>query len=164
MNKSIALKDGSFINLNNEDGQFVIDKDFSQYGETIKLLTMTMGDDFEFEAYPFKDDDNNNLNFSISTSDPLYDYIITILGEDESLKINDDLTEEEDQKYMEIKKRARDILFNFVNNLENVSSANKFDITIINIKEDERSKLDAETKEKIFKFFKAVRDEMLLGK
>lgn len=167
MNKRIPLKDESFINLSNDDGKFVIDKGYTENGETQKVLTMSMGNDFIFEAYSFEDDDDNSITFSIPKYDPIYEHLNTLLGQDENLMIYDDMDKDNKEKFMVILKDEEYIHIYFENNTEDSDISNKFIITILNIVTDGTSLLDQEgsnTKLRFFNFFKNVRDELLLNK
>ena len=102
MNKRIPLNDGSFINLNNDEGNFVIDKGFIAKGKPEKMLTMNMGSSIEFEAYAFDDDDEDRLDFAIPEYDPLYKHFCSLLGNNNELVINDESVTELGKKYMGI--------------------------------------------------------------
>ena len=164
MKKKKILDDGNIIKLNNDGRRVIIDKGYIQNGEPLKVLTMSMTDDFGFEAFIFSDEETDIVNFSIPQYDPLYNHLNTLLGANDDLIIDDDMTAEEKQKYMKIQKEKQDILVSFHNNLEETSKTNKFIITIINIMRDGRSKIDRDsldTKEKLVKFFRDVEKELL---
>ena len=138
-----------------------------QNGEPSKVLTMFMGDDFGFEAYTFSNEKTDSVDFLIPKYDPLYKHLNTLLGTNDDLLIDDDMTVEEQQKYMKIQRQEQDILINFNNSLKDDSITNKFIITIINIMRDGRSKIDRDgldTKERLVKFFRGVTKELLFDK
>ena len=167
MDKKIALKDGNIIKLNNDGRNMIINKGYLKNGEPEKILTMSMTDDFGFEAFTFSDEETNSVNYSIPQYDPLYKHLNTLLGANDDLIIDDDMTAEEKQKYMKIQRQKQDILVSFYNDLEDTSTTNKFIITIINIMRDGRSKIDRDdldTKERLVKFFRDVEQELLLEK
>ena len=167
MEKKKILDDGNIIKLNSDGRRVIIDKGYIQNGEPLKVLTMSMTDDFGFEAFTFSDEETNSVNFSIPQYDPLYKHLNVLLGTNSDLIIDDDMTAEEKQKYMKIQKREQDILVNFYNNSKNASITDKFIITIINIMSDGRSKIDRDgldTKERLVKFFRGVEKELLFDK
>ncbi len=167
MEKKKILDDGNIIKLNSDGRRVIIDKGYIQNGEPLKVLTMSMTDDFGFEAFTFSDEETNSVNFSIPQYDPLYKYLNALLDSNDDLVIDDDMTAEEKQKYMKIQKREQDILVNFYNNSKNASITDKFIITIINIMSDGRSKIDRDgldTKERLVKVFRGVEKELLFDK
>ena len=167
MDKKIALEDGNIIKSNNDGRNMIINKGYLKNGEPEKILTMSMTDDFGFEAFTFSDEETNSVNYSIPQYDPLYKHLNTLLGANDDLIIDDDMTAEEKQKYMKIQRQKQDILVSFYNDLEDTSTTNKFIITIINIMRDGRSKIDRDsldTKEKLVEFFRDFEKELLLDK
>ncbi|MBR6034165.1 MAG: hypothetical protein IKP28_05495 [Clostridia bacterium] len=167
MEKKKILDDGNIIKLNNDGRRVIIDKGYMQDGEPSKILTMSMTDDFGFEAFTFSDEETDSVNFSIPQYDPLYKHLNTLLDANGDLVIEDDMTAEKKQKYMKIQRQKQDILVSFYNGSKDASITNKFIITIINIMSDGRSKIDRDgldTKEKLVKFFRGVEKELLFDK
>ena len=167
MEKKKILDDGNIIKLNNDGRRVIIDKGYIQNGEPSKILTMSMTDDFGFEAFTFSDEETDSVNFSIPQYDPLYKHLNTLLDANDDLVIDDDMTAEEKQKYMKIQRQKQEILVNFYNGSKDDSLTNKFIITIINIVSDGRSKIDRDgldTKERLVKFFRGVEKELLFDK
>ena len=167
MEKKKILDDGNIIKLNNDGRRVIIDKGYIQNGEPLKVLTMSMTDDFGFEAYTFSNKETDGVNFSIPQYDPLYKHLNVLLGTNSDLIIDDDMTAEEKQKYMKIQKHEQDISVNFYNGSKDASITDKFIITIINIMSDGRSKIDRDgldTKERLVKFFRGVEKELLFDK
>ena len=167
MEKKKILEDGNIIKLNNDERRVIIDKGYIQNGEPLKVLTMSMTDDFRFEAFTFSDEETDSVNFSIPQYDPLYKHLNTLLDANDDLVIDDDMTAEEKQKYMKIQRQKQEILVNFYNGSKDDSLTNKFIITIINIVSDGRSKIDRDgldTKERLVKFFRGVEKELLFDK
>jgi len=167
MEKKKILDDGNIIKLNNDGRRVIIDKGYIQNGEPLKVLTMSMTDDFGFEAYTFLNEETDGVNFSIPQYDPLYKHLNALLGTNSDLIIDDDMTAEEKQKYMKIQKHEQDISVDFYNGSKDASITDKFIITIINIMSDGRSKIDRDgldTKERLVKFFRGVEKELLFDK
>ena len=167
MEKMKILDDGNIIKANNDERRVVIDKGYMQNGELSKVLTISMADDFGFEAFNFSDEETDSVHFSIPQYDPLYKHLNTLLGVNNDLIIDDDMTAEEQQKYMKIQRQKQDILVSFYNDSRNASITDKFIITIINIMRDGRSKIDQEgldTKERLVKFFRGIEKELLFDK
>lgn len=167
MEKMKILDDGNIIKANNYERRVVIDKGYMQNGELSKVLTISMTDDFGFEAFNFSDEETDSVNFSIPQYDPLYKHLNTLLGANNDLIIDDDMTDEEQQKYIKIKRQKQDILVSFYNDSKNALITDKFIITIINIMRDGRSKIDRDgldTKERLVKFFRGVEKELLFDK
>lgn len=167
MEKKKILEDGNIIKLNNDERRVIIDKGYIQNGEPLKVLTMSMTDDFRFEAFTFSDEETDSVNFSIPQYDPLYKHLNTLLNANDDLVIDDDMTAEEKQKYMKIQRQKQEILVNFYNGSKDASITDKFIITIINIMRDGRSKIDRDgldTKERLVKFFRGVKKDLLFDK
>ena len=167
MKKKKILDDGNIIKLNNDGRRVIIDKGYIQNGEPLKVLTMSMTDDFGFEAYTFLNEETDGVNFSIPQYDPLYKHLNVLLGTHSDLIIDDDMTAEEKQKYMKIQKHEQDISVDFYNGSKDASITDKFIITIINIMSDGRSKIDRDgldTKERLVKFFRGVKKDLLFDK
>ena len=167
MEKKKILEDGNIIKLNNDERRVIIDKGYIQNGEPLKVLTMSMTDDFRFEAFTFSDEETDSVNFSIPQYDPLYKHLNTLLNANDDLVIDDDMTAEEKQKYMKIQRQKQEILVNFYNGSKDASITDKFVITIINIMRDGRSKIDRDgldTKERLVKFFRGVKKDLLFDK
>ena len=167
MEKKKILEDGNIIKLNNDGRRVIIDKGYIKNGEPSKILTMSMTDDFGFEAYTFSNEETDSVDFLIPQNDPLYKHLNTLLDANDDLVIDDDMTAEEKQKYMKIQRQKQDILVSFYNDSKNASITDKFIVTIINIMRDGRSKIDRDnldTKERLVIFFIGVEKELLLGK
>ena len=164
MDKKISLEDGNIIKINNDGRSIIIDKGYLKNGEPSKVLTMSMTDDFGFEAFTFSDEETDSVDFSIPQYDPLYKHLNTLLDANNDLIIDDDMTAEEKQKYMKIQRKEEDILVNFYNGLKDASTTDKFIITIINVMSDGRSKIDREgldTKVRLVKFFRDTESKLL---
>lgn len=164
MSKEINLKDGNIIRLDDNESGIIIEKGYFKNGELSKILTMSMTNDFGFEAFIFLDEETDSVEFSIPQNDPLYKHLSTLLGQEDSLVIDDDMTTEEKQKYMEIKRQGQEILVGFCNRFKNASTTDKFIITIINIMEDGRSKIfgkGLDIKSRLVTFFYGARSELL---
>lgn len=145
----------------------IIDKGYIQNGEPLKVLTMSMTDDFGFEEYTFSKEETDGVNFSIPQYNLLYKHLNILLGTNSDLIIDDDMTAEEKQKYMKIQKHEQDISVDFYNGSKDASITDKFIITIINIMSDGKSKIDRDgldTKERLVKFFRGVEKELLFDK
>ena len=167
MEKKKILEDGNIIKLNNDGRIVIIDKGYIQNGEPLKVLKMSMTDDFGFEAFTFSDEETDSVSFSIPQYDPLYKHLNVLLGTHSDLIIDDDMTAEEKQKYMKIQKHEQDISVDFYNGSKDASITDKFIITIINIMRDGRSKIDRDgldTKERLVKFFRGVEKDLLFDK
>lgn len=113
MDRKKRLEDGNIIKLNNDGRSIMIDKGYIENGEPSKVLTMSMNDDFGFEAFTFSHEETDSVDFQIPVYDPLYKHLKSFLGTSDSLIIDDDMTVEEKQKYMKIQKREKDILVGF---------------------------------------------------
>ena len=165
MDKTVILEDGNIIKLNNEGRNIIIDKGYLNNGEPSKVLTMSMTDDFGFEAYVFSEEETDSVDFLIPQHDPLYKHFNTFLGSNNDLIIDDDMTAEEHGKYLKIQRQKQDILVSFYNGSKCASITDKFIITIINIMSDGRSIIDREgldTKKRLITFFRNVSEDLLL--
>ncbi len=140
----------------------IIEELFFENGELEKNYTLNRTQDYCFDAMTFADDDVNELSFEYDENHPLYLPLLHLLNNEEKLIIDDDYTREEYQKYLIICKDDNKIILSFINNSNRISiSIDKFNIVIINIIRDLRSKIDQknmDTKEKLTEFFREVNE------
>jgi len=138
---------------------------FDKNKEIVKTMDIAIEGcfDFTFHAMNFKEE-TNLLKFEIDRENPLYNPLIKLINND-SLLIDDDLTREDNKKFLLIKKDQDKIEINFNNSNEN--SSFMFDITIINITFDLRSKIDQQnldTKTRLLGFFNELDEVFGLDK
>ena len=113
--------------------------------------------DFTFNAMNFLEE-TNVLTFEIDNENPLYKPFIKLIN-NSFLLIDDDLTREPNKKFLMIERQLDKICIKF--NKSNEDNSFIFNITIINITFDLRSKIDQQnlnTKSKLLDFFKDLND------
>ena len=147
--------------------QLAINRDYTRIGEIIEVgdtdfmsYDLCQSDDYGFYAMGTNDFEGDTLTFSIDKNNPLYIPFLNLLNKDKSLIIDDDLTRELNQKYLEIVDEGDSISLSFINKDEKASCIDKFDVFIKNIAYDLRSKTDSQrldTKSRLIKFFNEVR-------
>ena len=68
-------------------------KSYINNGKVEKNITLSMWDDYGFRAWCSDDNDNiKSIEFVFKDDEPLYKHLVTLLGEDEILLIDDDET------------------------------------------------------------------------
>ena len=147
-----------------------IQKGYIKDGQVDKTITLSMWDDYGFRAWRKDDnDDIKSIDFEFEPNDPLYNYLLNILGEDEILLIDDDETALENKKIMSLYKNGSDIVISFKNELEDFGTpcmpCDKFYVFIKNIAKDYRSKIDCnnyDTKNRLYKFFQDIKSKYLV--
>lgn len=173
MERRIKLEDGNVVVFRNGEGAFVINKGYFENGEISKIITMSITDDIGFEGFICEGKNNrviqeeDKVDFYIPQFDPLYKYLKEMLNDKNSLIIEDDYTAENNKKYIEFDLLKNGINISFKNKLQENSDLDKFNIGIINIIYDGRSKIDQkglDTKDRLLKFFRSIEKEMLLKK
>ena len=87
MEKKIRLEDENIIRINNDGRSVIIDKGYIKNGEPSKILTMSMTDDFGFEAFDFSNEETDSVDFLIPRYDPLYKHLNNLLGTNDNLLI-----------------------------------------------------------------------------
>ncbi len=129
-----------------------------------KNYSLCRWDDYGFEAYIKDKMDHDKVSFSFDINHPLYIPFLHLLGKDEELLIDDDLTIGSYNKYMAIYKKDNDIVLDFISKPEEKDCFEKFHIFIKNIGPDGRSKIDSlnlDTKIRLHRFFKEAEEVLL---
>ena len=168
-NKKIKLDDYKSLSYSINSGYVQIHTitalDTKDNAYIIKLsrwddYTFTSWYDVSFEEY----EKLNKQTHKFEKEHPLYIPLLHLLNGEDELIIDDDETSEMNKKYMRIYYDKEDINIDFINNLEEDTSLEKFNVFIKNIGFDLRSKIDClekDTKERLFFFFKEVYARML---
>jgi len=108
--------------------------------------------DFIFHAMNFSEE-TNLLTFEIDRENPIYIPLVKLINNDKLL-IDDDLTRESNKKYLLIEKYEDKVYVKFNKSKDDESFI--FDISVINIVFDLRSKVDQQnldTKSRLLNFF-----------
>lgn len=126
----------------------------NEKNEVIKTMDFAIGGcfDFIFSAMNFSDD-SNILIFEVDQNNPIY-YPLLKLINNKILLIDDDLTREEYKKYLLIEQKNNNIYISF--NKNQTDNSFIFNVTVINIAFDLRSKIDQQsldTKIRLKSFF-----------
>lgn len=157
MQKIIELDSENKIRIIYEGDIFLIQKGSIDANGNVKTIEFTKQSDYNFNGFTFLDD--NKIEFEFEKNDPLYNHLNKLLREDNQLIIDDDLTREENKKIMTIYKQEDKIVISIENNLDKASFLDKFNICIINVAYDQRSKIDQQnldTKERLNEFFNDI--------
>lgn len=157
MQKIIELEDSSKIKIICEGDIILVQKGFIDDDGNIKTISFSKRGDYLFEGYSLNDD--NKLDFEFDQNDPLYNHLNKLLKGDNQLIIDDDLTRELNKKIMTIYKKQDKIIVSIENNLNNPNFIEKFNICVINVAYDLRSKIDRQsidTKERLNEFFDSI--------
>lgn len=127
------------------------------------IIRFSRWDDYSFSIWneeTYEEYKNASVkSYEIDTNHPLYIPLLHLLNKDMELIIDDDETKEINQKYLRIYRSERKIVIEFVNNLIDIDSTDRFNVFIKNIGFDIRSKIDAfekDTKERLYIFFNTV--------
>ena len=155
MQKEIQLSDGKLLIQIDYDSHvpFISIKRYYIKNKVLqKVITLSMWDDFEFDAYTKENIDY--LNFEFQSSDLLYSHLDTLLGTDKSIVI-DDNTLEKLKKFMIIERVENNIIIHFIGNKDSELIKQRFSVFIKNIGQDARSKLqDLKLKIRLIDFFR----------
>lgn len=155
MRKEIPLSSGIII-IDIDDSDFVtfmtIKKVYKSKNNIEKIITFSIWDDILFDAYSKVDLDN--IDFEFNVEDPLYLCLNKLLNGKDEIKIYDDHTINNFDKYLCINKKSDSIVISFKCNKHYEFLKDKFSIFIKNIGPDARSKIhDDEFKFRIVDFF-----------
>lgn len=168
MRKKIELESGNIIIFDISAaycGNFYqLNKAYFKNGELEKTFTLSMWDDYGFNAFIVDDEEDkksNFVSFDIPFDDPLYFCFHRFLNEKDKIVVDTDDIEEENLKTMTIqRKKNLDIEIIFENRLKNDDfSIEKFHVFIKNVMHDIRSKIDCnryDTKYRLHAFFQDV--------
>ena len=164
MLKRIDLRDGSKYNFLYEWFLTSLTKYCCKNGELEKTITFQFEFDFLIDAFIVAEEFENcdTVNFTFEQDDPLYNSLNNLLGDDEICLIDDDLTREEKMKFIKIARNNNNIIVTIENRLKQNSIIDKFNVCVINMAYDERSKIDQhgyDTKERIKTFLSDITDE-----
>lgn len=164
MLKRIDLRDGSKYNFLCEGFLTSLTKYCCKNGELEKTITFQFESDFLIDAFIVAEEVENcdTVNFTFEQDDPLYNSLNNLLGDDEICLIDDDLTREEKMKFIKIARNNNNIIVTIENRLKQNSIIDKFNVCVINMAYDERSKIDQhgyDTKTRIKTFLSDITDE-----
>jgi len=120
-----------------------------------KEIELSIWDDILFSVYT-NDISQNHIDFEFDINHPLYFCIKNLLGNDETIIIDDDNNSKCLERYLIIKKEENIFKFSFINNnSKKFLNHEKFRVFIKNIGPDPRSKiLDFYIKKRIISFFR----------
>lgn len=166
MEKTINMQNGDVIlingNLDGYDSTFTINKGYMENGELKKIITFKKSYNFLIDGWMVSNDETNILTYEFEENDPLYDYLNNLIGEQETFVLDDDLTCEENKKFVSIKKENNKIVLSLLNNNYSID---KFNICVINtFQNDGRSKIDynqSDVRERLNKFFDDIQNDFL---
>lgn len=169
MEKIINMQNGDVILINSDlegyDSTFTINKGYMENGEVKKVITFKRSCDFLIDGWMASNDETNILTYDFEEGDPLYDYLNNLIGVQGVLILDDDLTREENKKFVSIKKENKKIVLSILNNLNNNHSIDKFNVCLINtFQNDGRSKIDhneSDVREGLNKFFNDIQNDFL---
>ena len=140
---------------------FTISEGFIENGELLKTYSLSQWDDYGFNGWISKDNEDKKISFEFDINHPLYFPLFHLLNYEDELLIDDDESNECNKKYMLIRKEKDKVLIDFVDELTNKHITKKFHVFVKNIVFDGRSKIDQnqkDTKERLAKFFSDVQD------
>lgn len=160
MEKKFYLQDGNIIYLQILDaycGKSIhITKAYFESGELVKDFSLSMWDDYGFNAWINKqDDDINEVIFDIPVDDPLFFCFYRFLDNEEAITIYCDETS--DSKFFTVRKKEDEGIELIFTSEMIRSQIDKFSILVKNICFDLRSRIDCEgkdTKKRLHNFFK----------
>ena len=172
MRKKIELESGNIIIFDISDAycgnMYQLTKAYLKNGQLEKTFTLSMWDDYGFNALVVDDEEHkkrNFVSFDIPFEDPIYFCFHRFLNEKEEIVIDTDDLEEENFKTMTIRRKENfDIEIIFDNRLNfDDFSIEKFHVFIKNVMHDIRSKIDCnkyDTKGRLARFFQDVTSVM----
>lgn len=167
MEKIIELENGSKYFITQDGCLNLVTKYCALDGVLQKTITFKAEFDFLIDAWTLDESESlDKVEFILEDKDPLYKPLLNLLGPDKKLIIDDDLTREDNKKFVVISKHDNKIKITFENKLGKNSLIQRFNVCIINILEskDGRSKVDQkgyDTKYRVKKFFDEVCNKFL---
>ena len=144
MLKTLDLVDGDKYMFTQDDNLISVTKYCLNNNELEKTLTIQFCDDFAINAFVVNDefDDNNYVTFEIKEGEPLYIPLSKFLGNNPRITIDDDLTRPEVMKFAQISRTNGSIFITIENQLKHNTIVDKYNICVINMMYDGRSKID----------------------
>lgn len=128
-----------------------------------KIVTFSMWDDFQFDAY--SKDSDIELLFEFKNDDYLYPNLNILLGEDKQIIIDDDNTLGRLKKFISITRKGESIIIIFHGNVDSEFIHEKYSVFIKNIGPDARSKIqNSNLKTRLIDFFESCKDSFLAGR
>lgn len=168
MKKDIIVNENHitiYINSGYATDTISIVKAYFKDGKIDKTITFTIWDDISFRAYDFDNNHmsrSNQIDFDISIDDKFYFALNRLLGDDDSLLIDDDDTKEKFVNYMKISRENNKILISIHNEELNKPNFERFSVFVKNVGPDVRSKIDDfNIKYRIYKFFMEAKEILL---
>lgn len=166
-NKEIKVNENEIIRYSINRGYVPISTvTVINLNDPCKVLRLSRWDDYGFNSYQsvsFKESIKMKKQlYTFDKDNPLYIPLIHLLKGEKELIIDDDDTYELNEKYMRIYHDGENINIEFINNLEEDTSFERFRVFIKNVAPDCRSKIDSyenDTKERLYFFFKEI-DEL----
>ena len=159
----------SQINISVDNNNFVsnisIEKAYLKDDSLDKTITLLKTDDMKFTAY--KQDladysDLVELEYEVTIEDKIYFALNRLLGNNDEMFIDDDFTRDEYRNYLIIKRKQNKIVFIFHDEDIQKLTFERFNVFIINIVFDGRSKIkDINTKSRLLNFFKEASEILL---
>lgn len=137
-----------------------IKEDIFEDGEFKKNYRLNRWDDYGFVGWSNDKKDINKLSFEFDKDHPLYIPLLHLINFDEEILIDDDDTYEINKKYLLIHKEEDKIIMDFINKLSTELEYEKFRVFIKNVGIDCRSKIDVDTKDRLYCFFKESYEEL----
>lgn len=124
-----------------------------------KIVTFSMWDDFQFDAYSKNSD--IELLFEFKKDDYLYPNLSILLGEDKQIIIDDDNTLDRLKKFMSITRKGESIIIIFHGNVGSKFIHQKYSVFIKNIGPDSRSKIqNLDLKTRLIDFFENCKNSL----
>ena len=162
--KEIRISDNEVIRFQQRDSYNTIDTiTYANLEDGIKTLQFFRWDDYGINSYTKMDFEDykkaTKESHVIRKNNPLYIPLLHLLNGNKELIIDDDSTEELNQKYMKIYLDGENINVDFIYNVTKDHDIEKFNIFIKNVTYDLRSKIDCQgldTKERLYFFFKEM--------
>lgn len=125
-----------------------------------KIVTFSMWDDFQFDAY--SKDNDSELLFEFKKDDYLYSNLSILLGKDRKIIIDDDNALNKLKKYMSIIRKDESIVIIFHGNVDSKLTHQKYSVFIKNIGPDARSKIqNSDLKIRLIDFFENCKNSLL---
>ena len=163
-NKEIIINDKKKVKYDVCEGytptHIITDVDLTNNVKTLKIMkyddyAIKSWNDISFEEYQKA---KNELHI-FEKNHPLYIPLLHLLDGKRNLIIDDDDTYEVNKKFLKVFYNKKYIGIDFINELEEDDSFDKFSVFIKNIGFDLRSKIDCgdkDTKERLYMFFNEV--------
>lgn len=160
---TIRANNGVSLLTNSANGKddILIEKECIISPKLKKELTISMNDNFKFNAYINSYADTKKIEFDFNKNDIMYNALDNLLGKNSFLLIDDDDTHISLSRYIEFYRKDDIISIAFYNQKSKTNYRDDFEVIVRGISDSLKSKgYNNKEKLKLYKFILEARDEI----